>query len=592
MKTVRLGLTSKLSILLVCIGVGASGATGYYTYRANRVMLMQEAERSLLTSTQLLSQRFTAALGDVADDVLVLATLPSSVDAARAKDAAAGRRSGTEQVFVRFMAHHPEYLQIRLITRTGHGLERIRVERQAQGLVVAPASELREKGQFSYVFDTLLTTPGHVHLSPIGLTPQTGADLDASLPTMTIGAPIVDANREKVGVLVIDVDLARVFHRLDSDLHSGYQIYLANERGDFLMHPDKSRTFGFERGRRVLMQTSFPATRALFDGGLMQVTFNGSPSPGRSGAPTQAFAFVRSPFGTVDGNRAIVLGLGRSLTTVLVSANALGHQIVRLVLIWSACAIVLGILFARALTGPLRVLADAATHVCDDTDRERLPVSRSDEIGVLARCFECMRREIRSQMKTLHAKQQELTHLAGHDTLTGLPNRMRFMEQLETAIRDASHGDERLAVIFVDLDGFKQINDGFGHSAGDRTLQVVAQRLREVLPREDVVGRLGGDEFVILVRRVRSPDDIHACAHRVQAAMDEPIGVDSHRMSVGASMGVSEFPIDGDNAGELLAKADAAMYAAKTSPYRRYMYYRELAGNSANGECAAISRRA
>lgn len=592
MKAIRLGLTAKLSILLVCIGVGASGATGYYAYRANRVMLMQEAERSLLTSTQLLSQRFTAALGDVADDALVLATLPSSVDAARAKDAAGGRHPGTAQVFLRFMAHHREYLKIRLITRADHGLERVRVERQAQGLVVAPESGLREKGQFPYVFNTLSTMPGHVYLSPIGLTPQTGAPMDASLPTMRIGAPVVDASGEKVGVIVIDVDLARVFHRLDNDLQSGYQIYLANEWGDFLMHPDTRLTFGFERGRRELMQASFPATRALFDGALTQVTFNGASQPGHAGAPTQAFAVVRSPFGTVDGNRAIVLGLGRSLTTVLASAHALGHQIVRMVLIWSACAIVLGILFARALTGPLRVLADAATHVCDDTDREHLPVSRSDEIGVLARCFECMCREIRSQMKTLHAKQQELTHLAAHDTLTGLPNRMRFMEQLEASIRQASHADERLAVIFVDLDGFKQINDQFGHSAGDRTLEVVAQRLREVLPRDDVVGRLGGDEFVILVRRVRSPEDVHACAHRVQAAMDEPIGFDSHRMSVGASMGVSEFPIDGANAAELLAKADAAMYAAKTSPYRRYMYYRELGEIRPNGECATISRLA
>ncbi len=586
---IKLGLTSRLSILLVCIGVAASGATGYYSYRANRAMLMKEAERSLLTSTQFLAQRFTVALGDVADDVLVLSTLPSSVAVARGDETSRAGRARIEQVFLQFMTHHPEYLQIRLITRSLHGLERIRVERAAQGIVVANEDEFREKGQSPYVFDTLATAAGRVYLSPIGLTREAGSDAGGK-PAMTVGAPIVDVDGSKVGVLVIDIDLAQVFQRLGDDLRSGYEIYLANEWGDFLIHPDPSQTFGFERGRRVLMQASFPATGSLFTGGTTDVTFNLASSAGR--VPAQAFAFVRSPFGLVDGNRFIVLGLGRSLTTVLASANALGQQIVRMVLIWSAFAIVLAILFARALARPLRVLAHAAAHIFDETGGERLPVSRSDEIGVLARCFEGMRLEIRTQMKTLHAKQRELTHLAGHDTLTGLPNRMGFLEQLETAIAQARLTEGRLAVIFVDLDGFKQINDRLGHSAGDRTLAIVAQRLRGALPDSCILARLGGDEFVILVADVRSPDDVPNAVRRAQAALDEPVTLGAHRMKVGASMGSSEFPADGNHADDLLAKADAAMYAAKTSPHCRYLCYQELTSKEGFADCSRISKRA
>ncbi|TAM54506.1 MAG: diguanylate cyclase [Paraburkholderia sp.] len=587
---IRLGLTSRLSILLVCIGVAASGATGYYSYRANRAMLIQEAEHSLLTSTQFLTQRFTAALGDVAGDVLVLAALPSSVAVARGEETSRAGRARIEQVFLQFMTHHPEYLQIRLVTRSHHGLERIRVERGAQGIVVAGEGEFREKGQFPYVFDTLAAKAGHVYLSPIGLTPQAGANAGGGKPAMTVGAPIVDLDGSKVGVLVIDIDLAQVFQRLGDDLRSGYEIYLANEWGDFLMHPDPNQTFGFERGRRVLMQTSFPATGPLFGGGATNVTFDVAAPAGR--VPARAFAFVRSPFGLVDGNRFIVLGLGRSLTTVLASANVLGQQIVRMVLIWSAFAIVLAILFARALARPLRVLAHAATHIFDEAGGEGLPVSRSDEIGVLARCFEGMRFEIRSQMKTLHAKQRELTHLAGHDTLTGLPNRMRFLEQLETAIAQATHTAERLAVIFVDLDGFKQINDRMGHSAGDRTLTIVAQRLRAALPDSCIVARLGGDEFVILVAGVRSPDEIPQAVRCVQTALDEPVTLDAHRVKVGASMGISEFPADGNQAEDLLAKADAAMYGAKMSPHCRYLCYQELTAKKAFAGRSRISKLA
>ena len=322
----------------------------------------------------------------------------------------------------------------------------------------------------------------------------------------------------------------------------------------------------------------------------MTTTFDGPARPDE--APTHAFAFVRSSFGDVEGNRFIVLGLARAMTNVLASANALGARIVRIVLISSAVAIVLATLFAGALARPLRTLARAATHVFDDSIVERLPVGRSDEIGVLARCFDVMRSEIRTQMKTLQTKQQELAHLAGHDTLTGLPNRMRFMEQLDAAIRQAAVNGERLAVMFIDLDGFKQINDQLGHSAGDRTLAVVAQRLRGALHGGDIAARLGGDEFVILVSGVRSIDAIREAADRVQAAMSETMMLGSHRVTVGASMGISEFPVDGDQAEELLVKADAAMYAAKTSSQRRYVRYQELTANEPSADYDDVSRRA
>lgn len=598
----KLGLTARLSILLVCIGVAASGATGYYAYRANRAMMMQEAERSLLPATQLLSQRFTAALGDVADDVLVLATMPSAVAVARGDDASDAGRARLSQVFLRFMMHHPEYLTIRLVTRASYGLERIRVERGPHGIVVAPDSRLQEKGHFAYVFDTLATVQGHAYLSPIGLTRESTANAganadadadagaDAGRPGMYIGAPIVDSGGNKVGVLVVETDLTQVFQKLERDLPAGYLVYLANQWGDFLIHPDPGQTFGFEHGRRVLMQKTFQATATLFDGGPSSVTFNGTVGTGR--APVQAFAFVRSPFGTVDGNRFIVVGLGRSLASVMASANALGGEIVRMVLVSSAIAIVLATLFARALVRPLRVLADAATQLFDGDSTQRLPVKRSDEIGVLARCFDRMRLEVRSQMSTLHARQQELSHLAGHDTLTGLPNRMRFMERFEASVAHAVSNGGRLAIMFVDLDGFKQINDRFGHSAGDETLVAIAQRLRDALPEADLVARLGGDEFVILFSSERTIEAIDATAQRIQTAMDEPVIVGTHRMRVGASMGISECPADGQRAEELLAKADAAMYVAKTSIHRRCVRFQALGAAEAQAQYGSTGRLA
>ncbi|EGD04443.1 putative diguanylate cyclase [Burkholderia sp. TJI49] len=205
-----------------------------------------------------------------------------------------------------------------------------------------------------------------------------------------------------------------------------------------------------------------------------------------------------------------------------------------------------------------------------------MPVARADEIGVLARCFDSMRVEIRTQVAMLRAKQQELAHLAGHDPLTGLPNRLLFMERLDAEIRHATAVDAGLAVMFVDLDRFKLINDQHGHSVGDRTLVTIAKRLSLVLRSDDMVARLGGDEFVVLILDVRSPVVIGDVASRIQLMMAEELELGGRRMAVGASIGVSEFPADGASAEELLVKADAAMYAAKANGRRACVRYQEL----------------
>ncbi|CAB3748195.1 deoxyuridine 5'-triphosphate nucleotidohydrolase [Burkholderia puraquae] len=574
---IRLGLTSKLSMLFACIGVIASGTTGYYTYRANRAMLVQEAQHSLLMSTQLLGQRFTTALSDVADDALVLAQLPSSALVSGGGNRDGAPRARLEQVFCSFMRNHPEYLQVRLIARGDFGLERIRVDRDAHGIVVLPDSVFQEKGQFSYVFDTLATAPGHIYLSPIVINHETGSHAAEGLPILRVGTPVVDASGQTVGALVVDVELSRVFDRLERDLPDDYAVYLANEWGDFLVHPDPSQTFGFDRGRRVLMQDRFAVTRALFDSTRSNVTLNGLAEP--DAAPGQMFAFARTPFGHDEGNRFVVLGMARPLADVLAPAGMLGERIVRMVLVSSLLAVILAILFARAITRPLQMLARAATHVFDDPVAEQLPVGRADEIGVLARCFDSMRVEIRTQVAMLRAKQLELTHLAGHDALTALPNRLLFMEHLDAAIRRAAAMHEGLAVMFVDLDRFKQINDQHGHSAGDRTLVAVAKRLSLALRSGDMVARLGGDEFIVLISDVRSPSVISDVASRIQLVMAEELEFGDRRVAVGASIGVSEFPADGASAEELLVKADAAMYAAKAAEQCAYVRYQELVGS-------------
>lgn len=164
----------------------------------------------------------------------------------------------------------------------------------------------------------------------------------------------------------------------------------------------------------------------------------------------------------------------------------------------------------------------------------------------------------RERVRTLEEQRQRLSHRATHDSLTGLANRERFAALVDHALRDGT----RPAVAFVDLDGFKDVNDRFGHSAGDVLLQVAAERIRSVVRSEDVAGRLGGDEFAVLLSTSSRTENAAVVAERIGARLAEPFSVDGRTVMVGASVGLA-FGGGGDDADGLLRRADAAMYAAK-----------------------------
>jgi diguanylate cyclase (GGDEF)-like protein len=161
------------------------------------------------------------------------------------------------------------------------------------------------------------------------------------------------------------------------------------------------------------------------------------------------------------------------------------------------------------------------------------------------------------------ANAAQVEQLALHDPLTGLPNRKLFLDHLNIAIPQARRSRSKLAVLFVDLDRFKLVNDSLGHAIGDKLLQVVASRLRAVLRESDTVARMGGDEFTVLAPLVQTVEDAIAVARKVRESVKEVIAIDGRELFVTASVGIGIFPDDGGDAVTLLKNADAAMYRAK-----------------------------
>ncbi len=152
---------------------------------------------------------------------------------------------------------------------------------------------------------------------------------------------------------------------------------------------------------------------------------------------------------------------------------------------------------------------------------------------------------------------------AHHDVLTGLPNRALLNDRLNQVLAISERSGEIAALLFLDLDHFKHVNDTWGHAAGDHLLQSVAARLTGCLRAEDTVARLGGDEFVVLLPSLHAADDVAGVAQKIAALLAEPIAIGGHTMSVTASVGISLFPFDGRDAASLMSNADAAMYRSK-----------------------------
>lgn len=160
-------------------------------------------------------------------------------------------------------------------------------------------------------------------------------------------------------------------------------------------------------------------------------------------------------------------------------------------------------------------------------------------------------------------KQQRLDHLAHHDQLTGLPNRLFLAAHLPGAIADAKLNGALLAVLFLDLDRFKHINDSRGHETGDQLLKIVAQRVRATVRNEDVVVRMGGDEFIVVLKSVQDQEQVNETASRINEALNAPIVINGRPLVTTVSIGVSLCPRDGTDIGELLRHSDTAMYQAK-----------------------------
>lgn len=267
---------------------------------------------------------------------------------------------------------------------------------------------------------------------------------------------------------------------------------------------------------------------------------------------------------SLDGLRQMVRNLSILAVGLVATAIMVASLVLRLV--------------QRRALSPLVALAALAEQVTRDQDySRRVPVERLDEVGRLSMRFnEMLRRaeawqaDLSQQLRQEQLVGQQMQQLAHEDALTKLPNRLFFQSELQRRVSLSVERQELMALMFIDLDNFKTVNDRHGHEAGDEVLREVSQRMSHALRSSDVLCRLGGDEFALILPALSDQAAAEHLAERLIAAVREPLWVFGHLMPVGATVGLAFCPQHAQDSTTLLARADAAMYAAKRAGKNTY----------------------
>ena len=245
-------------------------------------------------------------------------------------------------------------------------------------------------------------------------------------------------------------------------------------------------------------------------------------------------------------------------------------------LLWIILTLIVSLLLSKLLTLPIKDLAEATTHLPSKILNEqsiKWPKSFILEINSLIDNFKGTSKILKESFNDIQRVNSELNSLASHDPLTNLANRSLFNKELGKAIEDAIVNNKKIAVMFLDLDRFKLINDTFGHNVGDKLLVQISKRLRTVLREEDIVCRMGGDEFTFLISNVDSEEEAAKIADKILESLQEKYILEEQEFNISASMGVAFYPEDGNESETLLKKADIAMYRAKENGKSNYQFF-------------------
>ncbi|EGB14919.1 diguanylate cyclase [Pseudodesulfovibrio mercurii] len=518
---ILLGAIRIFIVLLLIIGVllTGGGAVIHLIENGNYLGGLRTTE-----STSLTLQETTIAreLDHIVADVLFLSRQNELIRLLDGGDAQAAR--AMEREYLELADSREDYDQVRYLD--ADGLERVRVNSRNGRTSAVPESGLRDRSDRYYFRQCLGLDKGGIYLSPMDLNVEDGLVEQPVRPMLRIGTPVFDAAGRKRGIILINYNARTLLDRILRTGSSAEGLtMLLNGRGYWLLAPDETREWGFtapetedlrfatERPDEWRQMLDLERGQFRTDNGLF--TF----ATVRPMAEMQAFS-SRLHGAAQDGAQGAEPAYFWMLVSQVPAATLDRH----------ARTLLFKLLLGGGLL--LALFAFGAWHLSLALSRRRL-------------------------------FQEQLLAAAMFDALTGLPNRKLFFDRLEASLALSVRYDRRLALLYIDLDGFKVVNDTMGHAAGDELLRRVGKLLTGSVRKSDTVARLGGDEFVVMLNEVTNLGDAALVGEKLVSALRAPIVLKTGTATISASVGVSVYPENGASAELLVQKADQAMYASK-----------------------------
>lgn len=547
-------LQTKVLLTLVPLTVLPLLGTGWFAYSRLHQSLEQRADEQLDTLVNQVALNAKARIASLVSDTKVMASsglirryLSTKDDAERYQllySPLLGLLDG-------YLAAFPHYSRIQLFLRDGS--EDARSEHQAPSY---PNDQRVSQGARVGADNRL----GDVHLETIGTPANGDLALLATRPLMVTDRSVDPLLGQSTlqGYLAVTMPLRLLAGRRSSaPLGPHGLLFFADRNGLVLDHSIA------EQVGTVLPQPLWNSLiEAPGDAGPARGTFQGRLSILKA-TPAAAGIYAVGVMPVAEVNAA-----GRELGETVLGATlvTVGASVLLLVVVLRSLVLV-----------PVRRLHAATEEVRRGNLTPSIEVRGQDELGELAHAFLAMGRHLCESTK-------EIRRLAYHDALTGLPNRQQFLEQLAETLKRARRQSVRVAVLFIDLDNFKRVNDSLGHTAGDELLKEISSRLSCTLrasdtvarPRDDcgdgLVSRLGGDEFIILLAEVTDPQVPARVARRVLDVIAKPYRIARRDIQPSASVGISLFPDDGEDPTALVRGADTAMYHAKEQGRNNFQF--------------------
>ena len=515
------GIRVFLALLAIVILIVAGG--GSLIYHVEKDNFLERLQITEANSLELQRVSIERILDRVVSDILFLAEQNELIMHLDTGD----RRAvlDMEREYLHLAASRRDYDQIRYLNE--QGVEQVRINfRNGLGEVV-PESRLQDKGGRYYFKETFALNEGNIFLSPMDLNIEHGRIEQPPRPMLRIGTPVFDTYRRKRGIVLINYNAQEL---LDTLLWTGTTAeglsMLLNCRGYWLLGLDPDDEWGFMYPDRkdVSFANRFPAEWQRFNSGEQGqfLTENG------------LYTFVRLHPLTHMQKFSI-----RMNAKAVASATAGAPS----PYVWTLVSRV----HPDVLNAPARML--------------KLKLFAFGGALFIIMVFGAWKLAMAIARRQVY--QDQLVEAAMYDALTGLPNRKLFFDRLDSAMIAAERYERRLALVYIDLDGFKEVNDTKGHDAGDELLKRVSVLLTGAVRKSDTVSRLGGDEFAVILGQVTNVQDAALVGEKIVSELRAPIALSSGPVTIGASVGVAVFPEHGHSEEELVKKADQAMYVSK-----------------------------